>query len=60
MPICIYRDTWQDKCTRLLEAADELWVPKFDGWMTSTGVQAEIKIAEALGKRIAYIIVRRD
>lgn len=50
-------EEWESKCTRLIIASDEVWVPKFEGWMESTGVQAEIKLAQDLGKRLAYIIV---
>ena len=53
-------DAWGQHCARLIKACDAVWVPKFDGWMESTGVQAEIKIAQDLKIPISYIILNKE
>lgn len=47
-------DFWEHFDRECIRACDELWVLKVDGWLTSKGVQAEIKIAEEMGKPIVY------
>lgn len=39
----------------LIGACSEIWVIKYDGWDTSTGVRGEINIAHELRKPIHYI-----
>lgn len=46
---------WRGQDEAYLHVIDELWVLTLPGWRTSTGVQAEIKIAEDLGKVVRYI-----
>ena len=48
-------DFWERFDTRLISASDQVWVLKLDGWRTSVGVQAEIKIAEKADKPIRYL-----
>ncbi|WP_265822537.1 DUF1937 family protein [Geovibrio ferrireducens] len=48
-------DFWADYDTTFIEWADALYVVAIDGWQTSTGVTAEIKIAQSLGKEIRFI-----
>lgn len=47
---------WEQYDRTFIEWADELWVLCLGGWKQSVGVQAEIKIAKALGKKIQYLI----
>lgn len=47
--------TWGNHCERLIEASDELWVIKFDGWENSTGVTMEIAHARHHNKPVAYV-----
>lgn len=53
-------DAWGDHCARLIQACDAVWVPKFDGWMESVGVQAEIGIAQELKIPVSYIIMNNE
>jgi len=46
---------WQEYDKIFLEWCDELWVLMLPGWKKSIGVQAEIKIANEMGKYIHYI-----
>jgi hypothetical protein len=46
---------WERFCTEFITAAEKVVVVKAPGWETSVGVQAEIKIAEKLGKTIEYL-----
>jgi hypothetical protein len=46
---------WQAYLKVMLPRCDEIWIAKMDGWDVSTGVQAEIKLAEELGKPIKYV-----
>ncbi len=48
-------DYWEKADRTFLEWCDEVWVLCLDGWKESKGVQAEIKIAEELGKKVVYI-----
>lgn len=50
-------DYWKEFDEFFIGVCDELHVVKASGWWKSTGVQAEIKIAEALGKPIHWIDV---
>lgn len=46
---------WQAFGETLLGLSSEMMILTLDGWKESIGVQAEIKIAERLGKQISYI-----
>lgn len=46
---------WEKYCTVFLLYAERIVVLKLDGWETSIGVQAEIKIAEKYGIPITYL-----
>ena len=46
---------WKEYDKTFIEWADEVYVLKAQGWETSTGVQAEIKIAEEMGKPVVYL-----
>lgn len=48
-------DFWEqfDRC--ILEKCRGVVVAQFDGWRESTGVQAEIRIAEELGLEVVYL-----
>lgn len=48
-------DFWKDYDSKFIMVCDELWVLKLDGWIESMGVQNEIKIAMARGKRIRFV-----
>ncbi len=45
---------WQRHDLEFLRRCDELLVLKIDGWKKSAGVQAEIELAAALGRRVSY------
>jgi len=49
---------WKDYDKSFIEWADEIYVFMLEGWKESTGVQAEIKLAEDLGKKVTYIEVQ--
>jgi len=56
--LCGVRSDWEfwERQDRLfLQACDELVVLMLTGWRESTGVQAEIQIAEELGKPVRYL-----
>ena len=46
---------WERHDRRFLEICDEVVVLTLDGWRESTGVRAEIQIAEQLGKPVRYL-----
>ena len=46
---------WRDYDLKFLAMCDEVWVLMLDGLKTSTGVQAEIAMAMALGKRVVFV-----
>lgn len=46
---------WQRHGRRFLEVCDEVVVLKLDGWHKSVGVQAEIAIAQTLGKPVRFV-----
>jgi len=46
---------WREYDLKFLAMCDEVWVLMLDGWKTSTGVQAEIAMAMALGKRVVFV-----
>jgi nucleoside 2-deoxyribosyltransferase len=46
---------WQRFDREYLERCDEMLVLKIDGWRESEGVQAEMTLASALGKRVGYL-----
>ena len=48
-------DAWAEHDSKLVAAADELWVLKLAGWDSSKGVRAECELARSLGKPLAYI-----
>ena len=48
-------DYWAQIDTALLSKADELWVIMIDGWVESTGVNAEVDIAKGMGLRVRYV-----
>jgi len=46
---------WKALDEDFIDHCDEVWVLEIPGWRESTGVQAEIKIAEATGKPVKYV-----
>ena len=46
---------WERFDREHLSRCDEVVVLMLDGWKSSTGVQAEIRIAEELGKPVRYL-----
>jgi hypothetical protein len=46
---------WGEYSVQLLKRCDAMYVLCLDGWMESTGVQAEIKEAKILGVQIVYV-----
>ena len=48
-------EVWGQHCERHIKACDEVWVIQFDGWETSTGVQAEIKLARKFNKTLVFM-----
>lgn len=46
---------WSSFDTEMLRSCEQLWVLKLDGWEDSTGVRAEIKIAQDLKIPIRYL-----
>ncbi len=48
-------DFWKELDESFIQWADELYVCVLDGWLESTGVQAEIKIAGLFNKPVRYI-----
>ena len=47
---------WRDyDFTFIGDWADAVFVLRLDGWAESIGVQAEIKLAEEIGKPVAYL-----
>lgn len=48
-------EVWGAHCRRLIKACDEVWVLKFEGWLESTGVNAEIDFATQLQKPVLYL-----
>jgi len=46
---------WEALDRSFIEWSDEVWILTLDGWKESTGVNAEIKIAEDLGKPVKFI-----
>lgn len=48
-------DFWERYDREHIAACSEVLVVKMEGWDRSKGVAAEIEIANALGKRVAYM-----
>lgn len=46
---------WEKFDRQFIEWCDEINVVTMAGWIDSTGVQAEIKIAESLGKKVVFL-----
>jgi nucleoside 2-deoxyribosyltransferase len=46
---------WEAQDRDFIERCDAVYVCMCDGWQSSMGVQAEIRIAQELGKPIVYI-----
>jgi len=46
---------WQPLAREYLARCDEVLVLQLDGWRESEGVQAELALASALGKRVDYL-----
>ncbi len=46
---------WEDYSRKLLDRCDQLIVVMMDGWRHSTGVMAEIDMAEKSGKDVRYM-----
>lgn len=46
---------WGDRCRRLIERADEVWVLMFEGWDVSVGVQGELDHAKLHQRPVLYI-----
>lgn len=60
---CQLRGDWQfwaeyDQC--VLSRCDEIWVLRLDGWQTSSGVTAELKIAAEIGLPVKYVYPNED
>lgn len=51
---------WQNFCESFLVKSDELHVYMLDGWDDSTGVKAEIELAEQCGIPVTYVEVKGD
>lgn len=49
-------EAWGHHCRTLINVSDEVWVLEYDGWEESTGVKAEIATADALSKKVRYIV----
>jgi hypothetical protein len=47
-------DWWEHFDRRYMEPCDEVIVLMLDGWRDSAGVQAEIRMAERMGKPVRY------
>ncbi len=48
-------DYWKEYDEKFISICSDLWVIMFPGWEDSTGVQAEVKIAQELGLPIRYV-----
>jgi nucleoside 2-deoxyribosyltransferase len=48
---------WERHDLKHLAVCDQLVVLKLDGWQQSCGVQAEIAVAQALGKPVSFLAV---
>ena len=46
---------WKPLAREYLARCDKLVVLQIDGWRDSEGVQAELELARALGKRVDYL-----
>jgi hypothetical protein len=46
---------WETLDRSFIDWADEIWVLCIEGWSSSVGVAAEIKIAKETGKPVKYI-----
>jgi len=46
---------WKKIDEEFIAACEEVWVVRMDGYETSRGVQAEIHVAENLGKKVRFI-----
>ena len=47
---------WQRLDCELLRRCDEVVVLMLDGWESSAGVQAEVRLAGELGKPVRYVV----
>ncbi len=48
-------DFWESFDKYFLNAASHLWILKLDGWVTSTGIENEIRLALEMEKSIASV-----
>lgn len=48
-------EVWGAHCRRMIEACDEVWVLKYDGWRESTGITAEVEHAKQFNKPRMYL-----
>jgi nucleoside 2-deoxyribosyltransferase len=48
-------NAWEHFDRRFLDQCDEVLVLMLDGWRDSAGVQAEIRIAQEMGKSVRYV-----
>lgn len=48
-------DFWKEYDFTFIEWADEMHVLMLDGWVDSTGVNAEVELARKLGMPIVYL-----
>lgn len=46
---------WVEYDRAFIEMCAEMWVLRLNGWRESRGVQAEIEVADHLGKPIIYV-----
>lgn len=51
---------WDKYCRATLSCCHKMYVLMLDGWKESTGVTAEIKIAEEMGIEIEYIEMEKE
>ncbi len=61
--VCILPGAWQFWAAAdeaLLSRCSEIWVLCIPGWRTSTGINAEIKIAVKYGLGVKYVIPQED
>ena len=51
---------WDEYCRVCLNCCKKMYVLMMDGWKESTGVKAEIKIAEEMGIEIEYMEYKEE
>jgi hypothetical protein len=46
---------WGKHRERSIKVCDEVWVIQFEGWETSTDIQAEIELAQKYNKKLVFM-----